>query len=79
MGDCTSWSDDEPRRVGSSWDDVASDSSSAPDTAASRFEAQLRSYEKDKLACRLKLCCSLQLLASSSYAFATPVRGGGRP
>ena len=26
------------------------------------FEQQLRNYERDKLACRLKVCCMLQLV-----------------
>ena len=30
--------------------------------ALARFEEQLRDYERDKLACRLKLCCLLQLV-----------------
>ena len=37
------------------------------ESAAARFEAQLRNYETDKLACRLKCCCLLQLVASCAY------------
>ena len=28
--------------------------------AVAKFEAQLREYETDKIACRLKVCCLLQ-------------------
>ena len=31
-------------------------------TTGQIFEQQLRSWEREKLACRLKLCCSLQLV-----------------
>ena len=34
----------------------------ATDTAATRFAQQLRSYEREKVACRLKVCCLLQLV-----------------
>lgn len=30
--------------------------------ALARFEEQLTYYEREKLACRLKLCCMLQLV-----------------
>lgn len=61
---------------GSSWTDGADNGDGAHDTAAARFEHQLRAYERDKLACRLKLCSLLQLLASSPYVFAVPLRAG---
>lgn len=32
------------------------------DTAAVRFEQQLRGYEREKIACRLKVCCCIQLV-----------------
>ena len=70
----------EPTRCsthGSSWSDAApQENTGLGDTAAARFEQQLRAYEREKLACRLKVCCMLQLLASATYAFATPLRGG---
>ena len=40
-----------------------------PSSAA--FEAQLRSYETDKLACRLKVCCLLQLVRTAHKCIAS--------
>lgn len=42
-----------------SWEDERAE------TAATRFEHQLRSYEREKFACRLKVCCLLQLVRAT--------------
>lgn len=39
------------------------------DDTQSRYELQLSYYQREKLACRLKVCSTLQLLASGWYAF----------
>ena len=67
--DAPSW-----ERRASAW--IDDDEGGPSDTAAERFEQQLRAYEREKLACRLKVCCCLQLLASVWFAFAPPLRSG---
>ena len=60
----TSWTDD----ASASWANDASDDEGDGDdvmpttAAAARFEQQVRSYEREKVACRLKVCCMLQLV-----------------
>jgi hypothetical protein len=50
------------------------DGGGSSDTAAARFEVQLRSYQREKIACRLKVCCILQLVRE--YA---PLNAATRP
>ena len=46
------------------------------DAVAAALDRQLQLYERDKIACRFKLCCCAQLLASSWYAVASPLTAG---
>lgn len=46
------------------------------DEVAAALERQLRLYERDKIGCRLKLCCSVQLLTCLWYAIASPQAAG---
>lgn len=46
------------------------------DEVAAALERQLRLYERDKIGCRLKLCCSVQLIMCAWYAVASPLAAG---
>ena len=46
------------------------------DEVAAALERQLQLYERDKIGCRLKLCCTVQLVMCSWYAIASPLAAG---
>jgi len=58
-----------------SWADSSWADSSWNESAGVVIEKQLSYYEREKRACRLKICCALQLVGSGWYALASAQPG----